>query len=316
MAKSTKKVKPIKVRTPMDPQTKRKLRRFCLHLSGVVCLVVLCGIGLYSLRRHVETKLTYPAAPPKVVLKNRPAWMTDILAEQITKLAQPLVSHSSFDKQMLADTYAVLKGNPWIKNIRSVRRAYGQQAGDTLEIDCDYRAPIALVKAGELYWLVDGEGVKLPEGYTRDHVSRIVVGRDRKINIRMVEGVEKWPPESGKKWVGKDLAAALDMVKLLYGLPYAEEIVKVDVHNFERRRDDKEAQIVLMTKYGTEIRWGQPIGAEDFFTEESVSTKLAYMKAIHEEYKRVDGKHQWIDIRFGQPTYPSGEAPTAVVGPH
>ena len=150
----------------------------------------------------------------------------------------------------------------------------------------------------------------------RDQVSRIVVGRDRKINIRMIEGVEKWPPESGKKWVGKDLAAALDMVKLLYGLPYAEEIVKVDVHNFERRRDDKEAQIVLMTKYGTEIRWGQPIGAEDFFTEESVSTKLAYMKAIHEEYKRVDGKHQWIDIRFGQPTYPSGEAPTAVVGPH
>lgn len=315
MAKSTKKVKPIKVRTPMDPETKRKLRRFCAHLSGVVLLVVVCGVGLYYLRRHVETKLAFPAKPPTVVLKNRPTWMTDILADQITRLAQPLVSHSSFDKQMLEDTYAVLKANPWIKQIRSVRRVYGQAPGDTLEIDCDYRAPIALVKSGDLYWLVDGEGVKLPEGYTRDHVAQIVVGSDRKINIRIVEGVEKWPPETGKKWVGADLAAALDMVKLLYGLPYAEEIVKVDVHNFDRRRNDKEAQIVLMTKYGSEVRWGQPISAVDFFTEEPVSRKLAYMKAIHEEYKRVDGNHRWIDIRFGQPTYPSGEAPSAVVGP-
>ncbi len=91
--------------------------------------------------------------------------------------------------------------------------------------------------------------------------------------------------------------------------------MKVDVHNFERRRNEKEAQIVLMTKYGSEVRWGQPIKAEDFFTEESVTNKLAYMKLIHEEYKRVDGNHRWLDIRFGQPTYPSGEAPTAVVAP-
>ena len=315
MGKTTKKVKPIKVRKPMDPETKRKLQRLCAHLSGVVLLVSLCAVGLYYLHRHVETKLAFPAEPPRVVLKNRPAWMTNLLADQITKLAQPLVSHSSFDKQMLADTYAVLKSNPWIKEIRSVRRVYGPRPGDTLEIDCDYRAPIALVKWKDFYWLVDGEGVKLPEGFSRDHVSRIVVGQDRRINIRIVEGIEHAPPESGKKWVGADLAAALDMVKLLYGLPYAEEIVKVDVHNYGRREDEREAQIVLMTKYGSEIKWGQPINAEDFFTEESVSTKLAYMKTIYEDYKRVDGKHRWLDIRFGQPTYPSGEAPSAIVAP-
>ena len=91
--------------------------------------------------------------------------------------------------------------------------------------------------------------------------------------------------------------------------------MKVDVHNFGGRRNDKEAQIVLITKYGSEVRWGQPISAEDFFSEESPGTKLAYMKAIYEEYRRVDGNHRWLDIRFGQPTYPSGEAPTAIVGP-
>jgi hypothetical protein len=63
------------------------------------------------------------------------------------------------------------------------------------------------------------------------------------------------------------------------------------------------------------VRWGQPISAEDFFSEEPPANKLAFMKAIYEDYGRVDGKHRWIDIRFGQPTYPSGEAPTAIVGP-
>ena len=72
MAKSTKKPKPIKVRTPMDPETKRMIRRFTLHFCGVICLTVLCGVGLFYMRRHVEQKLTYPAAPPKVVLVNRP----------------------------------------------------------------------------------------------------------------------------------------------------------------------------------------------------------------------------------------------------
>jgi hypothetical protein len=316
MAKSTtKKVKPLKLKEPMDPEAKRKLRRLCAHLLGVFILVASCGVGLYYMRRHVETKLVFPAEPPKIVLKNRPAWMTDLLANQICRLAQPLVSHSSFDKQMLQDTYAVLKASPWIREIRSVRRAYGQRPGDTLEIDCDYRAPIALVHWGEYYWLVDGEGVKLPEQFTPQQVPRIVVGADRRVNIRIVEGVKQPPPESGKKWPGADLAAALEMVKALYGLPYAEEIAKVDVYNFAGRRDPKEAQIVLITMYNTEIRWGQPLGAEDFFAEEPPATKLAYMKAIHEQYKRVDGNHGWIDIRFGQPTYPSGEAPTAVVGP-
>ena len=316
MGKSTtRKPKPIKVKKPMDPETRRKLRKLFAHVSAVVMVVVSCAVGLSYMRRHVERNLTHPAKPPTVVLKNRPVWMTDLLASRITKLAQPLVAHSSFDRQMLADTYDVLKANPWIRNIRSVRRAYGQKPGDTLEIDCDYRAPIALVHWGEYYWLVDDEGVKLPEQFLPAQVPRIVVGQNRKMNIRIVEGVKQPPPESGKTWTGTDLAAALEMVKLLYGLPYAEEVVKVDVHNFAGRRDDREAQIVLITKYGSEIRWGQPVSAEDFFTEESPAVKLAYMKATFEEYKRVDGNHQWLDIRFGQPTYASTEAPTTIIGP-
>src|SRR2546429_5307533 len=40
-------------------------------------------------RRYVENKLVPATEPAKVVLKNRPVWMSDFLAEQIARTARP-----------------------------------------------------------------------------------------------------------------------------------------------------------------------------------------------------------------------------------
>jgi hypothetical protein len=300
-----KKAKPIPFKKPRDPEQSRRVRRIVRHVIGaVVCIVALCG-GLHALRNYVEQRVVFPDAPPKVVLVNRPAWMSDFLADQIESLARPIGTHSTFDRQMLVDAAKMLEGSPWIRQVKQIRRAYGNKPGDTLEIDCEYRAPIALVHWKDYFWLVDGEGVKLPEQFTADQVPRIIQGRDKKMNIRVIEGVDRPPPESGQKWIGDDLAAGLDMVRLLFGRPYAEEIVKVDVANFSGRRDPREAQVVLVTKYNTEVRWGRPANAEDYFIEVSTAQKLDYLRQIYEQFHRVDGHRAWIDIRFDKITYPS-----------
>jgi len=302
-----KKAKPIPVKKPRDPEKSRRIRRIVRHTIGaVICLIAAVG-GLIVLKHHVDKDLVFPAAPPKIVLANRPAWMSDFLADQIASSAKPTGTHSTFDRQILVDAAKMLEGNPWIRRVKQVRRAYGDKPGDTIEIDCEYRAPIALVHWKDYFWLVDAEGVKLPEQFTSDQVPRIIMGRDRKMNIRVVEGVDRPPPESGRKWVGDDLAAGLDMVRLLFGRTYAEEIVKVDVTNHVARRDPREAQIVLITKYNTEIRWGRPANAEDYFIEVSTAQKLKYLQQIFDEFKRVDGHRSWIDIRFDKITYPSVE---------
>ena len=40
----------------------------------------------------------------------------------------------------------------------------------------------------------------------------------------LIQGVADAPPETGAKWAGADLQAGLELVKLLFGRPYAEEV--------------------------------------------------------------------------------------------
>lgn len=297
MSKAKTKTKPIAVvKQPIDPEVARRRRLITLHTLGVIVFVGGLATIFHFAREYVDKQLTFSTEPPKVVLANRPVWMTDLLAEQIIRSVRPAGTYSAFDEQMLADRVKILRGNPWIKEVKQVRRLYGAAPGDTLEIDCDYRAPIALVHWGEYFWLIDGEGVRLPEQFTAQQVKGIVVGQDKKVNIRVIEGVSKPPVEAGHKWPGEDLAAGIQMVKMLYGQPYAEEIVKVNVSNFEGRNEMKEPQLALITKYNTTIRWGEPLNLK-FFVEAPPAIKVERLQEIFKQYGQVDAKQPWIDIR-------------------
>jgi hypothetical protein len=305
--KITKVVAVRKPREPRDPEQVARVRRITLHLVCAIVFIGLCGVGLLLNRRYVEHKVVFAKQPPAVVLKNRPVWMSDFLAEQIVKTARPAGAHSAFDHQLLVDTVAMLRANPWIREVKQVRRAYRQQPGDTLEVDCEYRAPVALVKWQDYFWLVDGDGVKLPEVFSAGDVPHILKGQDNRMNIRVIEGVTHAPPETGAKWVGADLQAGLELVKLLFGRNYAEEVEKVDVSNFGGRQNLKTAHLVLVTRYNTQVRWGQPVTVppNDFIVEVPAAQKLAFMQAIFEEKHRVDGNFEWVDIRFDVPNVPS-----------
>src|ERR1700733_2200164 len=136
-----KKPKTIRVK---NSQRGQAFRRAIPHCLGAIVLLALLGVGFHFMRQYVERDIAFPDHPPRVVLKNRPAWMSDALAIQIATSVKPLGLHSAFDKQLLIDTASILKTNPWVKQVREIRRAYGQKPADTLEIDCEYRAPTPL----------------------------------------------------------------------------------------------------------------------------------------------------------------------------
>jgi hypothetical protein len=233
----------------------------------------------------------------------------DTVAELLRSL-RPATASSAFDQDLLRSRAEILAANPWVKKVNAVRRVYGQSAADTIEIDCDFRAPLALVRWEDYYWLVDAEGYKLPEQYTAEQAPEMLLDPQRRTQMRIVEGVSRPPVESGKKWPGDDLAAALELARLLHGRRYADELFKIDVTNFAGRTDPREAQIVLVTRYGTEIRWGRPINAKDAFVEVPATKKLEALEQIFAQYHRVDANQPWLDIRFDQITYPRAQVDT------
>jgi len=292
---------------PLDPERARRIRRYVLQFSAYLAVMGAAVVGFHYLTHFVEDRAAFRTDPPRVVLMNRPAWMSDRVADQILSTAKPPTAHSVFDQRLLIDVADMLRSNPWVKQVKQVRRAYQDAPGDTLEVDCEYRAPIALIHWKDFYWLIDGEGTALPEQYTPDQLPKIMYGSDGQMNIRIIEGVSHDPPGTGQHWGGEDLAAGLDLVKLLYGKPCAQEVCKVDVTNFGGRVDAREAQLVLRTVHQTEVRWGRPINAKDFFVEISPAEKLDHMEQLVERYHRIDANHSWVDIRFDRVTSPKQE---------
>jgi len=283
------------------------IRKPLLVLLFLATLGVSAAYGFYRLRQHVEHTLAFPQTAPKLVMKDRPAWMSEGLAQRILDSAQPRGTRSALDHQLVKDVADVLQFNPWVRHVNKVRRLFTKSPGDTVEVDCDYRAPMALVPYRNQYILVDADGYKLPERFPAAQPPRIMFGPDGNLNLRIIQGVAAMPPfPDGQKWVGDDLQAGLDLVKLLYAKPFAEEIHRVNVANFRGRQKPREAQLVLITKYGSEIRWGAPVRSTPNF-ELPPAEKLHRLAVIYARFHRIDAHRSWLDIRFDKITQPAEE---------
>jgi hypothetical protein len=289
------------------------LLRVMLHLLGVVIFVGgIVYISIYA-KKYIDQEAGAPSGPLKIALVNKPLWMSDFLAAQIAATL-PRVSSSAFDHQLLVKAVAKLQKNPWVRQVHQVRRVYGERPGDTLEVDCEFRAPIALVHFGEFYWLVDNDGVKLPEQFTADLLPKITVDRDGRTSIRIIEGVHQPPPDAGQKWTGQDLAAGLDLVKLFYGRLFLDEVTGIDVSNFAGRIKRSAPQVVLDTCHGTQIWWGRPVNAKDFFVEVPVNRKLQILRATVQQRGRIDAGKSYVDVRYEDYLIPA-DAPDTQAGP-
>ena len=221
---------------------------------------------------------------------------------------------------------ATLSANPWVKRVVQVRRIYGKSAGDTVEINCEYRAPMALVAIPKAktqrhpwtddnirqYILVDSEGTRLPD--PPGAKAPDIMFSDGKVNLRIIEGVGAEPPaKPGLAWAGADLRGGLDLAGLLYGRDFTEEIYRVDVSNFGGRKNARDPQFVLVTKSRSTIYWGEPVNAT-FHAELTPAEKLQFLANNRRKYGQVDAKHSWLDIRFEGGRYPVEERPIASSG--
>jgi hypothetical protein len=275
-----------------------------------VCLILgISAAGYLKVRNYVIARFLATPVRPSVELKNQPAWMSPYLAQSIVNSVRPSATSSPFDKQVLIDAYQSLSANPWVKSVREVRRLYGKAPGDRLAIDCVYRAPAALVQHDGQYILVADDGIVLPEQFTEDELPKVMFSPDggQHTQLRIIQGVSQPPAKPGSAWNSDDLSAGLKMAALLSQLPYADEIVRIDVSNMAAPAASRSPRIVLLTKNNTQIRWGLPPGNDDF-TEASPTIKLAHLQQIYAQYHCLDANQSWLDLRFDHVNYPTVQA--------
>lgn len=288
-----------------DRPSPTEWRRLLLRAIASVAVAITLIVGFLVARRSVEKRYVMLDRPPEVELVNRPAWMSDLLAEQIVRLVRPADPHPATDRQLLVDRVALLRSSPWVKDVRQVRRVYRNGPGDTLLIDCDWRAPAALVQWRHEYRLVDRDGVLLPETYSFDQLPRLLRTSDGKTNLRIIEDVERPPPAVGMPWPGKDVKAGIELAAALAGHDWTDEIERVNVSNFAGRIDPRAAQLTLITRYNTELRWGRPINATDFYVEIPWQQKLERLKQIRARYGRIDAGAAFVELRFDRIEVPA-----------
>jgi len=302
------------------PQASSKLSAFLTHplvrgtvVAGAVAGTVLAlAAAYYPIRRYASHVVSTQAVTSSVSidLAHLPAGMapelSGLLLDEARRFAgettaDPITGKSiknftrlqdPLDRTVLADLAGAYqahmdqRSNAWIKNIVAIHRAYDRhQNQQKITIEAQYRTAAALVERGDLLYLVDDEGVRLPGEMTAAQCAALQ--SRRVLPLVAIRGSAAALPAPGQAFAAADFAG-------------------VNVANYDGRVDKMAPQITLDTTFGTSVWWGRPAHDETFY-EVSLPAKLKTLTRIALRYARIDAAHRYVDIRFEQPRVPVPE---------
>lgn len=254
----------------------------------------LCA-GLVALESHVHKDARYDRKLTSRWAAPIPAWLelpeNRHILEDIERHAGLRARDDILDTG-LAQRIVRSLSRPEIGWVEHVNRVTVRPDG-VVELDCRFRQPAAWVLNRGYCYLVGGRGVRLPGKYDPGDCSRS--------NLLMIDGVKNSPPEIGRLWDGRDLAAGLKLVSLIGDRPFRIQVNRIIVSNYDGRRDTHRPHMELATDYhDARILWGRAPD-EEFGMEISAAQKIAVLEALYREWGRIDMKRSYVDIM----TYPS-----------
>jgi len=219
--------------------------------------------------------------------------------------------------------------NAWIKQIPEVRRNVAKDKSvQTIQILAEWRMPAAWIRVGEMMYLVDAVGTRLPGDYPVKlrQPSRLMVLTG--VELPLVEG-KAAVPAPGELWaagkdgqVGGDLLAGMKMIGALGNQKYVQQIDAIDLSNFGGRKDARAAWITLPTVWQSDqgvahvVQWGRPVGAEEYY-DIKAAEKLKVLGELYGRFGRIDAGREYVDIHMEGVRMPKlatqADAPAAFV---
>src|SRR3712207_5874373 len=84
-----------------EDEPDRLLPRVALHVLMGLVLCVGCLVLFLYMRDYVERAVAPAKTPPALMFKDRPAWMSPLVAEQLAASLRPTKPRSVFDHELL-----------------------------------------------------------------------------------------------------------------------------------------------------------------------------------------------------------------------
>jgi len=263
----------------------RRAVYLCLFVAATVGAV----IGFGRMEDYVRKITLERQVQLKVVMKSQPTWAGDELIEQVCLSSGIRSDDFLLQGNLTSQWMQNLRKNAWVKNVRGVRKYYD----GTVEIDCQLREPIAMLKHGDDVRYVDAEGVIL----SAMPVSRHLVQLRDKDSVTSLR-------QPGESVGSQSLMAGLAVLSLIREmdehLPRGDrlwhELALLDVSNYEGHVDYAKAHLTLFTKNQTEIRWGAAIERELPYNEAPWKYKLASLYRAYKQEGTLDA-YSYVDLR-------------------
>ena len=259
-----------------------------------VCAFVLVLAGFAFLDGYVKKQTTGSSGNRTIELVGEvPNWVSEEIKNRIYAAATAEANNSSNADEIIAASAQRNIANlvPWLADAKV------QTTHKSILITGHWRKPILLVTAEKNKFFIDADLVVLDYS---------PLGNLPVINITGLE-LSKIPPKPGHVWQGDDLAAAMAVLNRLSRMdiavspdkPLLRQIERIDVANFEGRKNKREPHISLYTKDGTQIIWGAELGTWQRHLESPDDDKLAKLYTYYQQYGTLSGV-KYINLRDPQ----------------
>lgn len=268
---------------PWDPQ--RTL--LGLKIIGIAAAMVGGGVvwtaGQSALIGYAREHREKPITPADITLLDTPPWIAGGKIEQRLKdAAAQRIKADPFDGRGLVDAAAMLTLDPWVAEVRQVRRT-----PTGVVVEAKYRQPLAMVKARDGYHIIDTHGVRLAGPAYWQALEPA--------GLPLITNVTVAPPgELGVPWEGAEIEAGVELVKLLKTEAFAPQITAYDVG----QRDPRTGKLCLVLQTdGGGVIWGRPPGDAWAVAEVSTQEKVDRLRRIAETYMgRIDMGMQTVFV--------------------
>ena len=272
--------------------------RAILRVLAIVCLLSGAALGLLFLEEYVKDTAGTSEDTFYLELAGVPAWVDARLRNKVQEIAKGGgVNVRSDDDAALVVRRNIEKHIAWLDDV-TVRIKQ-----DVLRVEGRWRKPVALIRTDLVEQrYVDSQQVVLDYVPLPGLPIVEVVGLAKTIDM----------PEPGRAWLCDELAAATKILDRMNQMdknfasdkPLLFEIDRIDMRNFNGRRDEGEPHIVLYTKDNVQIIWGAEWGKWQQHLESTDQEKLAKLWGYYRQHGTLAVGVKYINLRDPQDKIP------------